>query len=172
MNTMRNIRIEKVTLNFGAGKDQKKLEKGMKLLKNITGINPIKTKTNKRIPGWGLRPGLPVGCKLTLRKNTKELVKKLLDAKENLLNPKCFDNKGNVSFGIPEYIDIPGVEYDPDIGITGLEASVTLERPGFRIKRRKIAKKAIHNNHGITQKEAIAFMSKEFGIKVGTDDIQ
>ena len=40
-------------------------------------------------------------------------------------------------FGIPEYINIPGIEYDPDIGIIGLEACVTLERPGFRIKKKK-----------------------------------
>ena len=61
MNKMREIRIEKITLNIGAGKDVGKLEKGVKLLKNITGINPVKTVTQKRIPTWGLRPGLPIG---------------------------------------------------------------------------------------------------------------
>ena len=68
MDLMKAIKIEKVTLNVGAGKEQSKLEKGIVLLKNITGINPVKTFTNKRIPTWGLRPGLPIGCKLTLRK--------------------------------------------------------------------------------------------------------
>lgn len=65
MNPMRNIRIEKVTLNIGAGKDQNKLDKARLLLKAITGIEPVKTVTQKRIPGWGLRPGLPIGCKIT-----------------------------------------------------------------------------------------------------------
>ena len=53
MNLMREIRIEKVTLNVGAGKDQDKLKKAQKLLKHITGIEPIKTITQKRIAGWG-----------------------------------------------------------------------------------------------------------------------
>ena len=47
MNAMKNIRIEKVTLNVGAGKDQNVLEKGMRLLENVTGIKPIKTFTKK-----------------------------------------------------------------------------------------------------------------------------
>jgi len=83
MNPMRNIRIEKITLNVGAGKEQTRLEKGVLLLKGLTGINPVKTFTNKRIPSWGLRPGLPIGCKLTLRKKkAEEILKRLLEAKE------------------------------------------------------------------------------------------
>ena len=68
MNLMKSIQIEKVTLNIGAGKDQAKLEKGLILLNSITNSTPIKTITNKRIQEWGLRPGLPIGCKITLRK--------------------------------------------------------------------------------------------------------
>jgi len=59
---MRAIRIEKVTLNIGVGKEQSRLDKGMKMLKQVTGIAPVKTTTNKRIAGWGLRPGLPPAC--------------------------------------------------------------------------------------------------------------
>ena len=121
MNPMKKISVEKITLNFGAGKDQKLLEKGSKLLKNLTGIKPVKTTTQKRIPGWGLRPGLSIGCKITLRgKKADELLIRLVKAKDNQLKPSCFDNNGNVSFGIHEYIDIPKSEYDPDIGIIGI----------------------------------------------------
>ena len=60
MNQMKNIRIEKVTLNVGAGKDQGKLERGIKLLKLLTGVDPVKTVTMKRVPSWGLRPNLPI----------------------------------------------------------------------------------------------------------------
>ena len=82
MNEMKNIKIEKITLNIGAGKDQSKLEKGIKLLKMLTGIVPIKTTSTKRIPGWGLRIGLPIGCKLTLRKKAaREILKRLLESK-------------------------------------------------------------------------------------------
>ena len=68
MNPMQQVRIGKLTLNIGAGKDPSKLEKGLTLIKSITGIEPLKTVTTKRIAEWGLRPGLPIGCKLTLRK--------------------------------------------------------------------------------------------------------
>ncbi len=168
MNQMRNIKIEKVTLNVGAGKDLNKLEKGAKLLKTITGIDPVKTITSKRIPSWGLRPGLPIGCKITLRKEKAvEILKRLIEAKDNLLKESQFDTNGNLAFGIHEYIDIPGMEYDPDIGIMGFEVCVTLERPGFRIKRRKLNKRKIRKNHSITKQEAIELMKKEFNMKIG-----
>lgn len=164
---MRNVRIEKLTLNIGAGKDVQKLEKGINLLKAITGIEPVKTVTQKRIPNWGLRPGLPIGCKLTLRKKlASDLLKRLLKAKENKLSPLQFDKNGNISFGIPEYIDIPGVAYNPAIGIMGLQVCVTLERPGYRIRRRRLCQRKIPNKHMVTRDEAIEFMQKNFGVKI------
>ncbi len=167
MNPMRSIRIEKVTLNIGVGKSPDKLDKGIKLIKNITGIMPVKTFTNKRIPSWGLRPGLPIGCKLTLRgQKAKELLIRLLKAKDNKLNTKQFDNEGNIAFGIQEYIDIPGVNYDPEVGIMGLEVCITLERPGFRVKKRKIRKAKV-GVHKIRKEEAITFMKDEFNAKMG-----
>ncbi len=167
MNVMKNIRIEKLTLNVGCGTDQARLDKALILLKMISKTKPVKTFTKKRVPEFGLRPGLPIGAKVTLRKAAaEELLTRLLSAKDNLLKENSFDNSGNVSFGIEEYIDIAGVEYNPDIGIIGLEASVTLERPGFRIKKRKVMKKSISKSHNITKQEAISFMKDKFGIKV------
>ena len=140
----------------------------MKLLESITEIKPIKTFAKKRIPGWGLRPGLPIGCKITLRKNTAiRLLSRLLKAVDSRLKPGQFDINGNVAFGIPEYIDIPDIKYDPSIGIMGLEVCVTLERPGFRIKKRRIKRKKISARHTITKEEAIKFMESKFNIKVG-----
>jgi large subunit ribosomal protein L5 len=171
MNPMMEIRIEKITLNIGAGKDQTRLEKGIKLLESITGIKPIKTFAKKRIPGWGLRPGLPIGCKLTLRKNAAiELLTKLLKAVDNQLKPSQFDMSGNIAFGIPEYIDIPEIKYDPSIGIMGLEVCVTLERPGFRIKKRRMKRKKISPRHAITKEEAIKFIESKFNVKVGDEE--
>ncbi len=167
-NLMRKIVVDKLTFNFGSGKDQAKLEKGMLLIKHITGKDPVKTLTNKRIPGWGLRPGLPVGCKLTVRGGkAKEMLTRLLKAKKNQLKKSQFDNNGTVAFGIHEYIDIPGVEYEPKIGIMGLEVCVTLKRPGFRIKDRKLKKAKIHKRHRINREEAIMFMQKEYNVTTG-----
>jgi len=166
MNKMKEVMIEKVTLNIGSGKDQKRLENGAKLMKTIAGIEPVKTHAKKRIPEWGLRPGLPIGCKLTLRKQSAtDILKRMLDAKENTLKEGNFDDAGNVAFGVPEYIDIPNVKYDPAIGIMGLEVCVTLERPGFRIKRKKNSTR-IGKHHKITKEEAIKFMTEKFNVKV------
>ena len=170
MNQMRAIRIEKVTLNIGAGKDQTKLEKGLSLLKSITDATPIKTVTNKRIQEWGLRPGLPIGCKLTLRKGSAiKMLARLLEAVDNQLREKQFDDNGNIAFGIHEYINIPGAKYDPKIGILGLEVCVTLERPGYRIKRRRLLSRKIPTRHRISKQEAIEFMSKNFNTRVEAD---
>ena len=167
---MKEIRVEKVTLNVGAGKDQGKLDRGMKLLKLITGIEPIKTVTMKRVPTWGLRPNLPIGCKITIRKDTKKLLKRLLSAKDFRLKENNFDKNGSISFGIPEYVDVEGIEYNHDVGLLGFEVSITLERPGYRIKRRALNPKKIGNKHKITKEEAIEFMQKEFGLKLGDDE--
>lgn len=170
-NPMRKVRIAKVTLNIGAGKDQKELEKGMKLLKNITGVEPIKTITQKRIQGWGLRAGLAIGTKITLRNEEAEkLIPRLLHAKDNILKESCFDNNGNISFGMPEYIDIEGAKYDTEIGMMGLQASITLKRPGFRIKVRRLNPKKIPQKHKISKQDAITFMKEKFQTKVGEDE--
>ncbi len=170
MNTMRQIRIEKVTLNIGVGTSGDNLEKATKLLENISKRKPVQTKTMKRIPSWGLRPKLPIGCKVTLRgKESEELLNRLFDAVERTLKPSNFDQNGNFSFGIKEYIDIPSVDYDPEIGIIGLEVSITLERQGFRVKRRRLRKTKIPNRHLIKKQEAIDFISQKFGIKIQND---
>ncbi len=164
-NIMQQIKIGKLTLNIGAGKNESLLKKGLVLLKKLSPLSPVKTITNKRIPGWGLRPGLAIGCKVTVRDNALELLKKLLVAKDNQLKSSCFDNNGNFSFGIAEYIDIEGLEYDPDLKIFGLEVAVTLERPGYRIKKRKISPKKIGKKHLINKENAISFV-KSLGVEV------
>ena len=166
VNLMRQIYVRKITLNCGAGKNEALLEKGMKLLAKLSPVAPMKTKTTKRIPGWGLRPNLAIGCKATIRKNARELLLRLLKAKAMTLKAKQFDNQGNFSFGIAEYIDIPGLEYDPELKIMGLEVAVSLERPGYGIKKRKIRPKKIGSKHLITKEDAILFAEKELGITI------
>ena len=170
MNPMQDIRIGKLTLNVGAGKDQKKLDNGLKLLETISGKKPTKTYTDKRIAGWGLRPGLPIGCKVTVRREeAKKLLTRLLGAKDNKLKPRQFDNNGSLSFGIAEYIDVPETKYDPELGIMGFEVCVTLERPGFRIKRRRLKKRSVGHSHKINQDDAIKFMKENFKVKMGDE---
>lgn len=171
MNEMREIRIEKLTLNMGAGEAGDKLEKYTRLLKTITGKKPIQIISSKRIPTWQVRPGLAIGTKVTIRgKEAEELLKRLLVAVDNILKPKSFDKEGNFAFGIPEYIDIPGMEYIVEIGIVGLEVAVSLERAGFRIKRRKLNGKKVPIKHRITAEEAQEFMKNIYNVKIGEEE--
>ncbi len=164
MNVMKKISVEKITINFSAGKDQNRLDKGITLIKMITGIDPVKTITQERIPGWGLRPGLPIGAKLTLRgQPALDVLKRFLEARDNKLPTSCVDDFGNISFGIAEYIDIPGVKYDPKIPVMGIQISVTLKRPGFRVLRRKLQKTSPGKNHQIRKNESMAFLTEHFG---------
>src|SRR3989338_4314676 len=165
-NSMKKIKITKITLNVGAGKNEEMLKKGVKLLQKISSCKPVETKTNKRIPGWGLRPGLSIGCKVTVRQDCEKLLKRLLAAKENTLKNSSFDDQGNFSFGVPEYIDIQGLDYDPELKIMGLEVAVTLQRAGFRIKERRIKCSKVGKNHLITKGEAINFARNKLQAEV------
>jgi len=165
---MRTIKVEKVTLNIGTGEPGDKLEKARKLLNAISGMKAVPTVTQKRIPTWKVRPGLAIGCKVTIRgEKAKELLKRLLQGMDNVLDESKFDNQGNVSFGIKEYLDVPGLKYDADVGVIGFDVAVTLQRSGFRIRRRILKKRRIPKKHKISREEAIEFMKKEFNIKVG-----
>lgn len=171
LNPNKEIKIDKVTINIGTGGPGDKMEKAVKLLTVITGQKPLQTKTMKRIPTWGVRPNLPVGCKVTVRGiAAEELLKRLLSAADNKLPARKFDKFGNFSFGIPEYIDIPGVNYDISIGIIGMETAVTLKRAGFRIKKRKVGKFNIGRKHLITKEDAINFIKTKFKVVVEEED--
>ena len=168
---MRSITIEKITLNIGTGEPGPKLDKAMKLLNMITGAKPVQTTTQKRIPGWKIRPGLVIGCKVTLRKNKAiQALKQLLSGIDYKIGERQFDDYGNFAFGIKEYIDIPSIKYNPDIGVIGLEVAVTLQRKGFRLKHRAIKRRKISHLHNITKVEAIQFIKDEFKVNVVNEE--
>lgn len=170
-NNMRAIKIEKVTLNIGVGQPGEKLDKAVTLLQDITNQKAVKTRTMKRIPTWGLRPRLEIGCKVTIRgKKAEALLKRILEAIDRKVSIKQFDNLGNLSFGIPEYIDIPSVAYNPNIGIIGLEASVTFQRPGYRITKRRYKKTSLSLKHKIAKEDIINYLKQNFKVRLKEDD--
>ncbi len=167
LSSMRRIALEKVTLNFGAGANQARLDVGIKLITLVGGKAPVKTVAHARIPAWNIRPGLPIGCKLTLRgKAADELLRRLLQAVDALLSSDCFDDQGNFSFGIKEYINVPGVKYDPEIGILGFDVAVTLIRPGYRVARRAVLPHKLSHKQRISKDEARSFVVQHYGVTI------
>lgn len=165
MNTMKSIRIEKITLNIGCGGAGEKLDKAKKLLEFLTEKKVVITTTRSRT-SFGMAKGRPIGCKVTLRgKNAEEFLKKALSAVDSKLSKNIFDKHGSFSFGIKEHIDIPGIRYDPEIGIFGMDVCVTLERPGFRVKRKKFPGK-IGKKHLIYPEEAMEWVVKNYKVEL------
>jgi len=159
--------VSKVVLNIGVGQPGERLDAAMALLKKLTDKKPVQTYSKHKIPAWGLRKGLPIGTKVTLRgQDAKAFLGRALNAVDKVISEKCFDDKGNLTFGIEQYVFFDGIKYDPQIGTMGLQLSATIERPGFRIKRRKIKKSKVGSNHELTKQEAMDFITAEFGVKI------
>src|SRR3989338_3983660 len=164
MSSMSEIKVEKITLNIGCGDDKVKIEKSKKLLEMLTGKKSVITRSKKRST-FGVPKGKPLGVMVTLRKqDALEFLKKSLAGVENKLNKNKFDSSGNFSFGMREYIDMPGVKYSHDVGMMGFEVAVTLKRPGFRIKSRRIQQKQIPTKHKINMEESSEWVKKTFGV--------
>ena len=162
-NPMREIVIDKVTVNMGIGEPGEPLEKAKKLLEALTENTVIETKARDRNPTFKLRKGMPIGVKTTLRgEKAVEFITKALAAKKKVLSESNFDNRGNFSFGIKEYIDFPGAKYDPTIGMLGFDVCVTLIRKGERVKRRTLKTTKVGRKHILTKEEGIQFAKSRF----------
>lgn len=167
MNPMEEVKIAKATVNIGVGEGGEKLARAEKLLISITDQKPVRTFSKVTNPEFGIRKGQPIACKVTLRdEKAFKAIKLVLDGLGNRLKPTQFDKQGNVSFGIEEHIEIPGMRYDPDIGIFGMNVSITFEKPGYRIKRRRIQQKKIPKKHQVTPEETLEFMKEKFQVKI------
>lgn len=166
-NVMRELRVAKVTVNMGVGEGGEKLAKAEALLEQLTGQRPVKTYAKATNQSFGIRKGTPIACKVTLRgERAEKFLRKALEAVDRRVSRKSFDEWGNLSFGIKEHIDIPGVRYDPKVGIFGMDVCLTVERPGYRIKRRRVARRKIPRKHRVTPEESIRYMKERYDVKV------
>lgn len=165
---MRKISVGKVVINIGVGKSGEAVERARKVLEQITAQKPATRKAKKSIRDFGTHQGEPIGLIVSVRgqERCKELITRLLIAREKKLNGSSFDDRGSISFGLKEHIEIPGIRYDPEIGIWGMNVSVLLHRPGFRVSRRRNKTSKVGKGHVVTRDEAIEYFKREFEVVV------
>ncbi|BAB59484.1 ribosomal protein large subunit L11 [Thermoplasma volcanium GSS1] len=168
MNQMQEIIIDKVVVNIGVGQAGDRLTKAAKVLEMLTGHKPTQTLAKKSVRDFNIRKRLPIGVKVTLRKDDAvNFLNKALYVKDYKIPDYSFDKHGNAYFGISDYTDFKGMKYDPDIGIFGMDVAIVLKRRGgYRIEKRKIGKKTIPSSIRIKKDEAVEFLEKNFKVSV------
>ena len=165
MNVMKKPFIAKVVLSAGAtGSDLTKAHKLLEMLTNHK-TQIIKAGPKRRIPELGVKPGLELGVRVTLRgEEALRLLRRLLGAVENAVSAKAVA-ENHFSFGIEEYIDIPDMEYIREIGIRGFNVTVVFERPGLRVKHKKAKKGHVPRRQSVSAEEIIQLMGETFKTK-------
>jgi len=134
-NIMEVPRITKITLNMGVGDaiaDRKVIEKAMHDMELISGQKPVMRRARKSVAAFKLREEMPIGCKVTLR---RERMYEFLDRLVTIaiprirdfrgLNPKSMDGRGNYSMGIQEQIVFPEIDYDHIDKLRGMDITIT-----------------------------------------------
>ena len=167
-NKMRKPRVASLTLHCCVGESGEALERVKKIIESIAGMKTAETRAKRTFREFGVRKDEPIGALVTIRdqKQIKKLVERLFYPRDNKISKRNFDREGNFGFGIQEHIDIPGTKYDPNLGVTGLDVLLKLERPGYRVKRRFRAPTKIPMKHRISREEAIVFAETELGLSV------
>ena len=134
-NDMEVPRLSKITLNMGVGEavgDRKIMDHAVEDMSRIAGQKPILRPARKSVAGFKIREGMPIGCKVTLR---RERMYEFLDRLINIAIPrirdfrgmsgKSFDGRGNYSMGVREQIIFPEIDYDKIDAIRGLDITIT-----------------------------------------------
>jgi large subunit ribosomal protein L5 len=166
-NTMRTPVIDKVIVHMGVGESGQHLVNAEEILRTITGQTVVRCFAKRTLPAFAIKKKEPIGCKVTLRgQKAQKFLEIALGIVEKSLVKSQFDSLGNVSFGIEEHTDFPGMRYDPNIGVFGMDVTVVIKRPGERICKRRIATRKIPTNHRVTLEDAIAFLSGSYGVEV------
>jgi large subunit ribosomal protein L5 len=160
-------KIEKVVVNISVGKSGEPLEKATKVLKEIAGQTPCKRKAKESVRDFNIRKGESIACIVTLRgEKALKFLNKALPVIDKKLSSRSFDKQGNFSFGLKEHIELPGVKYDPDVGIFGMDVCVTVIRPGYRVKMRRKQVGKIGGKHVLTPGESMAFAKETLGVEI------
>lgn len=164
---MRELYVDKVVVHMGVGEGGDKLSKAIDLMRQITGNVPVRSNAKKTNPTFGIRKGAPISCKVTLRgKKAGEFLETALRIIEKRVSSGQIDRQGNFSFGIEEHTDFPGMSYDPQIGIYGMDVNVVLARRGIRVNRRHIEQRRLPKKQQVTPEDSMAFLKSRYNVEV------
>jgi len=159
--------VEKVIVHMGVGESGQHLVNAEEILRTITGQGVVRCFAKRTLPAFSIKKSEPIGCKVTLRgQKAQQFLETALNIVDKTLVRSQFDSLGNVSFGIEEHTDFPGMRYDPNIGVFGMDITVVIKRPGERICKRRIATRKIPTNHRVTVEDAVAFLNDSYGVEV------
>ncbi len=167
MNTMQEPKIDKVVVHIGVGESGQRLVNAETILREITKHNPVRSNAKKTLPTFGIKKNEPIGIKLTLRgKAAEDFLTTALKASGATLRGGQFDEQGNFSFGIEEHTDFPGMRYNPEIGIFGMDVNVSMKRAGYRIARRRIAQKKLPAKQRLNKADTMDYIQKKFSVSI------
>lgn len=167
-NPMDRVIIDKVVVHICVKRgDWERLQKAAKLLEILTKQKPVYRRAKKTIKEFGIGRGQMISTMVTLRgEKAMEFLKKAFEAVGNKVKLSSFDENGNLSFGIKEYLLIPGVKYYPDIGVFGMDVVIALKKYGKRVSIRRYKRSRVGKRARVTKEEAVAFIKETFNVEI------
>merc|ERR1712050_564814 len=155
-------KISKLILNISLGETGIRLNKAAKVLEQLTKQKPKYGRASNKAKSFSVRSNVNISCFVTLRnKSARQTLETGLKAKEYSLDFKNFSDNGSFGFGINEHIDL-GIKYDFSAGIYGIDFFVVLDRPGYRVARRKRCKSRVGVQHRVTKEQAMDWFRKTY----------
>lgn len=158
-------KIAALIINVSLGVSGDPIVRAKSIVRTLTNQEPVETIAKQTWRSFGVRKHQPVGIKVTLRgQPAYDLLLRLIHAKDYKLNQRSIDRFGNFGFGIREHIDIPGMSYEPTLGIIGMDVIIQMERLGYRVKKRSYRRASIGKHHYVSPVETRIFLQENYGV--------